>query len=310
MMTREALATGPTGKSMPVRALLDSGADISSVTTQVAKHLKLQKLDATMAVETFGDANSDTICPNTHFTLSSFHRKDWCIQVSAAVIKKITGNQPRQDASIVRRLPGLEGLTPADPHFDKPERIDVLLGADVLPHILTTEGPSRPIKAVETVFGHAFMGTYQTSSSTQTHQATIQLAKEKPLPDPEQSVQQALTKFWELEEPVHPASLLTTEEKLVEEHYVDTHAFIPSAGRYQVVLPKNSKDLKLGESKSKALLRFHSNERALLRRGNWDSFQAVIQEYLDLDHAQPVTEGELRTPQEETYYLPMHGVYK
>ena len=49
MMTCEALATGPTGKSMPVRALLDSGADVSSVTTQVANYLNLKHLDATVA---------------------------------------------------------------------------------------------------------------------------------------------------------------------------------------------------------------------------------------------------------------------
>ena len=42
LMTCEVLVTGPTGKSMPVRALLDSGADISSITNKVANHLKLK----------------------------------------------------------------------------------------------------------------------------------------------------------------------------------------------------------------------------------------------------------------------------
>ena len=36
----------------------------------------------------------------------------------------------------------------------------------------------------------------------------------------------------------------------------------------------------------------------------------MIQEYLDLNHAQPVTEQELQTPEKDCYYLPMHGVYK
>ena len=61
MMTCEAMATGPTGKTMPVRALLDSGADISSITTQVAAHLQLKQLDSSIAVATFGN-NEQKIC--------------------------------------------------------------------------------------------------------------------------------------------------------------------------------------------------------------------------------------------------------
>ena len=63
MMTCQILVTGPTGKSMPVMALLDSGADISAITTKVAKHLCLEKLDTTMAVATYGDVVNETSCP-------------------------------------------------------------------------------------------------------------------------------------------------------------------------------------------------------------------------------------------------------
>ena len=143
MMTCEALATGPTGKSMPVRALLDSLADVSSVTTQVANHLNLKHLDATVAVSTFGSLN-EKVCQAANFTLSSFHKKDWSLQVSAVIIDKITDDHPKQDASLVREMTAVKGLTPADSQFHKPGRIDVLLGADVLPYIQTTSGPKAP----------------------------------------------------------------------------------------------------------------------------------------------------------------------
>ena len=45
------------------------------------------------------------------------------------------------------------------------------------------------------------------------------------------------------------------------------------------------------------------------RKGTWEPFQAVIQEYIDLGHAQPVPLQSLTTTT-ETYYLPMHGVVK
>ena len=134
MMTCEALATGPTGKSMPVRALLDSGADISSITTRVANHLQLKHSGSQVAVATFGSP-TEQVCPATHFTLSSFNKEGWKLPVAAVIIKKITDDQPRQDASLVKQMPVVQGLSPADPKFHLPGRVDVLLGADVLPYI-------------------------------------------------------------------------------------------------------------------------------------------------------------------------------
>ena len=77
-----------------------------------------------------------------------------------------------------------------------------------------------------------------------------------------------------------------------------------------MTLPRKLNPLQLGESKSTALRRYHSNEKALLRKGHWQKFQQVIQEYLDLNHARPVTAAELLLPSSEVFYLPMHGVYK
>ena len=71
MMTCMAKATGPTGETMAVRALLDSGADVSSVTSQVAKQLKLQKHDAVMAIETYGDSRTKSYLPTANFMISS-----------------------------------------------------------------------------------------------------------------------------------------------------------------------------------------------------------------------------------------------
>ena len=99
MMTCEAVATGPTGKSMRVRALLDSGADVSSVTSKVATHLNLKHLDTTVAVATFG-SDQEQVCKAANFTLSSLHRQDWSHQVSAVIIDKITDNHLKQDASL------------------------------------------------------------------------------------------------------------------------------------------------------------------------------------------------------------------
>ena len=309
MMTCEVVVTGPTGKSMPVRALLDSGADVSSITSKVANHLNLKKLKDTVAVATFGNS-TEKICRAANFTLSSLMKKDWSHQVSAVIVDKITGEHPKQDASMVKTMPAVKGLTPADPLFHKPGRIDVLLGADVLPYVQTTKEPPNSIIAVDTVFGHAFMGTYQPTSSNSPIKASIQLATELPSAKNLEQLTQTVAQFWELEN--SPTLMLpyTAEELRVLAEYASTHAFISSVGKYQVVLPRRHDKRQLGESKSRALQRYHQNEKALMRKGNYQQYQAVVQEYLDLNHARLCTAEELQLPSSVSYYLPMHGVFK
>ena len=308
LMTCQVLVTGPTGKSMPVRALLDSGADVSVITTKAARNLCLKKLNTTVAVAAYGDVINEPSCPTTHLTISSFYRKGWSAQVSAVITNKITGSLPRQETSAVRKLPSLQGLQLADPQFDSPVRIGLLLGADIMPDILMLAGPKDSVKTMETVFGWAVMGVYTPDEFTRPKQAAVQLAIEEPAQAAqEEHTTDALVRFWEVEEPAKPVTPFNPEEVKVQEHYKSTHVFIPTAGKYMVTLPKKELDL---ESRSRALKRFHSNERSLLLRGNWEKFQAVIQEYLSLNHAQPVTEQEMKTPEQDCYYLPMHGVYK
>ncbi len=52
------------------------------------------------------------------------------------------------------------------------------------------------------------------------------------------------------------------------------------------------------------------NEKSLIRRGNWEAFQQVVQEYLDLGHAKLVPFPALQLSSEKSYYMAMHGVVK
>ena len=174
-------------------------------------------------------------------------------------------------------MAAIQGLTPADSQFHRPGRIDMLLGADVLPYVQTRSGPESSIMAVETVFGHAFMGTYQSAAPEKTTTASIQLATSQSNSASDDSLSKALTKFWEVEEPPMEKQPFTSEEKRVQSEYALTHSFNPTAGKYQVVLPRKTEDLKLGESKSRALQRYYSIERALQRKGTWAKFQQVVQ---------------------------------
>ena len=76
-----------------------------------------------------------------------------------------------------------------------------------------------------------------------------------------------------------------------------------------MTLPRKQSSLPLGESCTQALQRYLSNERSLMRKGTFGVFQQVVQEFLDLGHAQLISPSDLNSSK-ENYYLPMHGVLK
>ena len=92
-------------------------------------------------------------------------------------------------------------------------------------------------------------------------------------------------------------------------HFANHHTYLPT-GRYQVTLPRKTESWVLGESRKQPLQRFQTNERSIMKRGTWKAFQEVIQQYLDLGHAEPVTSDSVTNLPNEHYYLPVHGVTK
>ena len=311
LMTCQAMATGPTGKTMPIRMLLDSGADISSVTTRVANHLKLKRMGPPVLVETYGGKEEQAV-RSAEFSITSLVNKDWRLALTVLVTDKIIGVQPRQDASVVKAMAEKEGWVLADPQFDQPERIDVLLGADALPYCQTSQGSTNPIMATETVFGHALSGTYLNTEPVSIVKAAIQTVTEAVVPvmTADEMLNATLSRFWTLEENPKMQPPLSQEEIRVKEHYASTYVFSSNAGRFEVCLPRKLNPPLLGNSRAIALNRYYNNERSLIKKGQWQPFQKVVQEFLDLNHARPVTQAELQLPTNEVFDLPMHGVHK
>ena len=310
MQTCELEAAGPTGRKLKVRAFIDEGADSSSITARVAQILQLEPLKQSVEVSAFGDAQQQC-CQIANFFISSYVKRDWKLPVSALIVKKIMGPQPRQEASQIRRLVESQGLKPADPNFDRPGKIDVLLGADVIPFIQSRDGATDSVVARETVFGHVFLGTYDTLPDSIPVVSNVQIVGTRVSDfQARDELSVAVTRFWEVEEPPARTQVFSAEEVRVQKHYMSTHRFLPNAGRYEVTLPRKQEAGVLGESKTMAFQRFYLNERSLLRKRCWAEFQRVVKEYLDLAHARQCTPEEVAMASREGYYMPMHCVRK
>ena len=309
LMTCKVMITGPTGKSMAVRALLDDGADTCSITSKAAKHLGLKTLRETVAISSFGTDNQ-MILKTTSFQLSSLHKTDWTHQVMAVMVDRITGDQPRQDASVVKSLPAVKDLTLADPQFHLPGRIDVLIGVDVLPYVMNTDGPPSSIRTVDTVFGHAIMGTYTPSPTTTTAKASIHLAVQSTPEDDLKLLRQDLARFWEMDNLLTLTGPYNKAELKALKEYADTYLFNKSEKLYQVSIPRRLEGRQLGESKTQALQRYLQKIKSLTRSGGVQQFRDALQEYVDMRHARLCTAEELKMPSSKCYYLPMFEVIK
>ena len=99
------------------------------------------------------------------------------------------------------------------------------------------------------------------------------------------------------------------EERAVVRHFESNHCR-GSGGRFVVALPRKPGAGKIGESRSQAVRRFFSLEKSLFRRGCFREFDAVMQEYLALGHAERVLCGAMERSPIEVFYLPMHAIYK
>ena len=96
---------------------------------------------------------------------------------------------------------------------------------------------------------------------------------------------------------------------MVVQHFSENH-YRTDEGRFVVPLPKKPQTKVLGESRSQAVRRFLALERSLRAKGNFNEFNAVIQEYFHLGHAEKVPVLDLHKPVEQVFYLPMHAVRK
>ena len=217
---------------------------------------------------------------------------------------------PTDKLEPVHDMHHLVGRQLADQDYNIPGRIDILLGADLAPQIMTkqmlrTGSDSEPM-AQATEFGWVISGpaTRLHSSTPTAHPANLaHLQPEEP------PLTQVVQEFWAAEEaPGDEEPSLSAQEQQAESQYSNNTIYLSDNCRYQVTLPKKIDLFPLGDSLAQAICRFLANERSILKRNIYEAFQAVIQQYLDLGHAELVPLSE-PTPH-SVYYLPMHAVFK
>ena len=314
MTTARLLLIGSDGTELQARALIDSGAGISLITQRAAQmlHLPLEPAKLRLSV-----AQGEISKPLKHLTsvcLSPLHDRTVKLACRPAVAPMVTSNLPAGPVPSVTELPHLAGLPLADPTYNQPGRIDILLGADMASAILNPvtprKGKNNEPMAQATAFGWALSGPVpgflndQTSISAY-HQLPVLQSEPTSEPRLEDLLQAALQ---EQGEPGDAPPVSTQEiNQQVEQHYSATVSYSAPERRYTVELPRKE-NLQLGDSKPQATSRFLNTEKANRRKEIHPKFQEAVGEYLTSGHAEEVPPEHYHPA--GSFYLPMHGVYK
>ena len=311
MPTAQVLLTGPGGQSIKARALIDSGASISLVSKRITQLLDLPLIPSYVPLIAVQGAPSKPSSYITSLTISPIFDRETEIICEPAVVQNVTIDLPTQFVPSLTDLPHIMGLQLADTTYNIPGRIDILLGSYMSPRIMLKQAPrfGEPLEpmANATKFGWAISGPslchLPTSTFVSSHH--IQHSSEN---SSEPQLDKLIYEFWDAEREEQLEQPLSVLENQVQETYLATVQYLAKDKRYQVTLPRRPGAKHLGLSRSQAVSRFLSNERSVRKRDIYNSFQEVIQAYLDLKHAEPVPPSN-QLP-DLHYYLPMHAVFK
>ncbi|XP_058801980.1 uncharacterized protein LOC131670408 [Phymastichus coffea] len=216
------------------------------------------------------------------------------------------------------RIPGSEvsnlrrRLLLADPTFDQPGRIDIVIGADVY-HRVILAGTRRigSLLAQNTTFGWILTGSTAILESSTSH-TTRALATAVHVCD-EGSHEKLLAlvqRFWALEE-VPSVRRISAADRECEALFTQG-VRRTSDGRYTVRLPlKSEKKALLGSSLPHARSALVSMQRRMrsdlvLR----DSYCQFMEEYEQLGHMRALTAEEIREDSGTVFYIPHHGIWQ
>ena len=285
------------------RALLDTGANVSVIRKQLVSELCLSEYKSN--IEILGVGNTRVNNSNTYVNIEirPLNIDLPIIRTKAIVMKELTSCMPSQSVDMTTLLNTYKNsLNLADPLFNKPRRIDLILGTEILNMIYdgTKFSLNKDLAAYGTIFGEVLIGPVYGNDSSTSRLNTTQCTYFNI-----NSLIKAIQRFWESEEmPREPIKNPLYEE--CEQLFIGTTTR-DSIGKYIVRLPLLKNRKQLGNSYNQALIRFSSLERKLKRNIDFaNKYREFMNEYETLNHMSPF-DGEFS---KEHYFIPHHGIFK
>ena len=226
MTTAQVLLRGPRGQEVKARALIDSGASLSLLSHKIAQTLGLPLQPSNLKLTGVQGSNSKPVKFFTDLTISPLLNREKTIHCKPAVVQVVTANLPPEKVEPVTEMPHIMGLHLADDQYNIPNKIDILLGADVSHKIFiemaprTGNGQGPVVQATQ--FGWVISGPAKRCNPTGTT-TSVNINCLRPEEESAPPLHKLLYEFWDGEEvPGDQEATLSQMEEQAETHYTAT----------------------------------------------------------------------------------------
>ncbi|KAF0703662.1 Uncharacterized protein FWK35_00037437, partial [Aphis craccivora] len=301
-----------TGVLQPVRTALDSGSKVSAITVDCVNRLGLQRRKCPVDVIGVSQQPVNTVKGQTNFNFFPIQADAPEFKViNSIVLPHIMSTMPSKvvPAEVRDRY---RHLVFADPQFDHPAPVDMLIGGDLYPSVIQsradvihTEGlPS----AMNTHLGWVIISVLQDNTLNPLTSLSISTVP---------TIEELIQRFWAVEEPIE-STTATTQDKQCEDWFVRTTKR-DATGRYYVGLPfrtvvcppdisdsrcQDDNSVVLGSSRTSALNQLYNLERRLMKDSElYTAYRAFMDDYTSLGHMKLAAEP-------GKYFIPHHPVVK
>lgn len=302
-------------QNVKARVLIDSGSQSSFITENLVKKLGLSSYNMLTNISVISGDNT-TVNKMTDVNFSSCVEQNKNFKVSCLILKEITKRLPQVRINKYKlNIP--QNVTLADPNFNIPSEIDMLLSAQLYRELIKPDivdlGKNLPILQ-NTHLGYVVSGSVPnkvlSKSNLKNSNVSFFIQGSSELDNSNDDLNQLLPKFWQLEE-VEINSKLSVEDIQCEKIFTDTTKVLEN-GQFQVNLPlKNENDfLKLGDSFSQANKRFSYLEKRFKNNSSlYNDYKNFIDEYVNLNQAKYIS-SQTSFLNQNRYFLPHHCVIR
>lgn len=290
----------------PFTALCDTAAHINLIRMDVVQGLKLNIENCHFNLWGVNDKVPTIIKHRVRLKLLNNKMEDLNLTLDLICVPTITGLLP-PIAFTMPHIANFNKIALADPTFNSPKPVDILLGGHTWAKISVKKEAfniSEDIVAQPTNLGLLIIGkTLQNGSGIAcVMEAIVQTPSVKQNADAQLDF--LLKRLWEVEHT--PNRVLSKEQQLCEEVFVKQH-FRDENGRFVVMMPLKPNIDVLGDSRAIALRRFYQLERRFKRDSEMHTkYIEFMTNYEESGHMQIAD----APPDALTNYLPHHSVPK
>jgi Pao retrotransposon peptidase/Protein of unknown function (DUF1759)/Family of unknown function (DUF5641)/Putative peptidase (DUF1758)/Integrase zinc binding domain len=275
------------GNFKPLRALIDSGSQVTMITEAAAQKLCLKRSKIETGLIGMCKSDAGTAKQQLNIEIKPHFYSTFCLNTNALIRDQLTVDLPTNPIKLKLKF---SDIILADPTFKKPGKIDLVIGADNYGKIIQAgllefgEG----LIAQDSHLGWIISGPIPAKENVKvTGAATKQNSTNQ--------IEQLLENFKE--------EIILDSNDAIEKNFQRTTTR-QEDGRYVVQIPFK-KHMELGVSRESALARFFTLERKFDKNPSLKKrYSQFIKEYEDLGHMSKARHLEGR------FYLPHHAVLK